>query len=130
MSKLTLLPEGVYVRQYYLHTRNKIYYVQFTDSVTHKRLTAISTGKTLRDDALMVLAGQMNLSSTDIAKIEAILKDRNLVECIIQKRSAEAETVEGFLTRFWTYDKSPYVAEKKTQESQLGQITSLSVLRG
>jgi len=44
------------VRQYYLHTRNRIYYVQFTDSATQKRLPAISTGKRNRDDAVMVVA--------------------------------------------------------------------------
>jgi integrase len=157
MSKLTLLPEGVVVRQYYLHTRNRVFYVQFTDPVTHKRLSALSTGKTLRDDALMVLAEWMkngvparkseqkhdsipsrtvddlitmnqvfsafkhlDLTSDDIGKIETILKDRNLVECIIKKRSAEAETVEDFLKRFWTYDKSPYVAEKKTHGKSIG----------
>jgi hypothetical protein len=45
------------VRQYYLHTRKRIFYVQFTDAATKKRLTALSTGKDKRDDALIVIAG-------------------------------------------------------------------------
>jgi hypothetical protein len=44
------------VRQYYLHTRNCIYYVQFTDMATQKRLSAVSTGITNRNDAIMVVA--------------------------------------------------------------------------
>ena len=44
------------MRQYYLHTRNRIFYVQFTDPATQKRLPAISTGKSNRDDAVMVVA--------------------------------------------------------------------------
>jgi integrase len=50
------------VRQYYLHARKVsktrcIYYVQFTDPVTKKRLSSLSTGKNTRDDALLVIAG-------------------------------------------------------------------------
>jgi hypothetical protein len=37
--------------------RRGVYYVRFTDPITEKRLSAISTGKTSRDDALMVVAG-------------------------------------------------------------------------
>jgi hypothetical protein len=48
---------GVVVRRYYLHKRNQVFYVQFTDQVTHKRLSAISTGKKHRDEALIVVAG-------------------------------------------------------------------------
>jgi hypothetical protein len=35
----------------------RVYYVQFMDPVTGKRLSAISTGKNNRDDALIVVAG-------------------------------------------------------------------------
>jgi integrase len=45
------------VRQYYFFLRKRIFYVQFTDQQTKKRLSAISTGKTNRDDALFVVAG-------------------------------------------------------------------------
>ncbi|GHU13791.1 hypothetical protein FACS1894161_4050 [Spirochaetia bacterium] len=50
------------MRQYYLFPRNVskaryIYYVQFTDLATKRRLSAISTGKANRDDALIVVAG-------------------------------------------------------------------------
>jgi hypothetical protein len=45
------------VRQYYLFLRKRIFYVQFTDQKIKRRLSAISTGKTNRDDALFVVAG-------------------------------------------------------------------------
>jgi hypothetical protein len=45
------------VRQYYLFLRKRIFYVQFTDQKTKRRLSAISTGKTSRDEVLFVVAG-------------------------------------------------------------------------
>jgi hypothetical protein len=41
------------MRQFYLHRRNGIFYVQFTDPNTRKLSTAKSTGKTTRDEALL-----------------------------------------------------------------------------
>jgi integrase len=49
--------QGVIVRQYYLHRRNRTFYVQFVEPETKRRLAALSTGKTNRDDALIVVAG-------------------------------------------------------------------------
>jgi hypothetical protein len=45
------------VRQYYLFLRKRIFYVQFADQKTKRRLSAISTGKTNRDEVLFVVAG-------------------------------------------------------------------------
>jgi hypothetical protein len=42
-------------RQFYRHRRRSLFYVQFTDPVTRKRLPALSTGKVTRDDALLVV---------------------------------------------------------------------------
>jgi hypothetical protein len=42
-------------RQFYLHRRRSLFYVQFTDPVTRRRLSALSTGKTTHDDALLVV---------------------------------------------------------------------------
>jgi integrase len=42
-------------RRYYLFLRNGIFYTQFVDPVTKKRHTAKSTGKTTRDEALLVV---------------------------------------------------------------------------
>jgi hypothetical protein len=144
------------VRQYYLHTRNRIFYVQFTDPATQKRLPAISTGKSNRDDAVMVVAlwlkdgipqrkakqedeshrsldalinvnhlfqalKQLELTTQDVLKIEKILKDRGLVETIIRKDSKEAELVTDYLRRFWDYNQSPYIADKRSHGIKLGK---------
>jgi integrase len=149
------------VRQYYLHTRKRIFYVQFTDPATKKRLSALSTGKDKRDDALIVIAGwlkegipqreatreqaksehqtrrpvdalintnqvlsslkQVDLAAQDVVKIEKILKDRGLVETIVKRDSREAELVVDYLRRFWDYDQSPYIADKRSHGVNLGK---------
>jgi len=44
------------MRRYYLHTRNNVFYAELVNPETGKRLTARSTGKTERDDAMLVVA--------------------------------------------------------------------------
>jgi integrase len=146
---------GVIVRQYYLHTRGRVFYVQFADPVTHKQLPAISTGKRNRDDALIVVAGwirdgipqkhvikedsrksldefiglnqvfsalkQLELTARDVEKIEEILKSRGLVEIVVKKGAREAEPVGDYLRRFWDYDKSPYIQEKRSHGITIGK---------
>jgi integrase len=135
----------------------RIFYVQFTDQTTGKRLSALSTGKDSRDDALIVIAGwlkegipqrqtvkreapsprpldalintnqvftalkQVDLSTRDVQKIEKILKDRGLVETIVKKGSKEGEPVADYLRRFWDYDQSPYIADKRSHGVSLGR---------
>jgi len=48
------------VRPFHLHPRKVIFYVQFVDPETGHRLAAKSTGKTNRDEALMVVYGWLN----------------------------------------------------------------------
>jgi integrase len=151
------------VRQYYLHTRivsktRRIYYVQFTDPTTKKRLSAISTGKSTRDEALIVVAGwlkdgiprqngkadrktqscrpvetlikvdqtfrllkQIDISEQDVIKIEKILKDRGLIEVIIKKEAKEAEVFADYLRRFWDYNESPYIADRRSHGVNIGK---------
>ncbi|WP_026043581.1 tyrosine-type recombinase/integrase [Treponema primitia] len=121
-----------------------------------KRLTAISTGKDNRDDALIVIAGwlkegvpqrqaehesqsrrpldalissnqlflglkRLDLTAQDVLKIEKILKEKGLVEAIVKKGFKEAETLEDYLKRFWDYDRSPYIADKRSHGINLGK---------
>lgn len=44
------------MRRYYLHKREKIFYAELVNQETGKRLTAKSTGKKNRDDAMLVVA--------------------------------------------------------------------------
>lgn len=45
------------MRQFYLHARKGIFYVQFVNQEAKKCLPARSTGKSNRDEALIVVAG-------------------------------------------------------------------------
>jgi integrase len=157
MSKLTPVAwKELLMRQYYLHTRNRIFYVQFTDQKAQRLLSAISTGKDNRDDALIVIAGwlkdgisqrqveqasrprrpldafissnqlflglkRLDLTAQDVIKIERILKEKGLIEAIVKKGFKEAESLEDFLKRFWDYDRSPYVADKRSHGINLGK---------
>ena len=42
-------------KKFHLHTRKGIFYVQFISPSSKKRLSALSTGKTTRDEALLVV---------------------------------------------------------------------------
>jgi hypothetical protein len=67
-------------RQFYLHRRRSLFYVQFTDPVTRRRLSTLSTGKTTRDDALLIVYDWMKngISEKHVRNIEE--KRRNLPE--------------------------------------------------
>jgi hypothetical protein len=63
----------------------------------------------------------IELTAQDVIKIEKILKDRGLVESIVKKNSKEAESVIDYLKRFWDYDQSPYIADKRSHGIKLGR---------
>jgi len=54
----------------------------------------------------------IELSPSDAGKIAETLKNRGLLASYSVAGRMDSEYVEDFLIRFWTYDKSPYVAEK------------------
>jgi integrase len=64
---------------------------------------------------------QVDLTAHDVVKIEKILKDRGLVETIIKKHSKESEGMVDYLRRFWDYDQSPYIADKRSHGIKLGK---------
>jgi hypothetical protein len=49
-----------------------------------------------------------NLDLQDVKKMEAILVGKGLISLMVLKNSPETESLGDFLTRFWTYDESPY----------------------
>jgi integrase len=135
------------MRQFYLHPRNGIIYVQFVDQKAKKCLPALSTKKTNRDEALIVvydwlkngvpkresktarqvdeemtvaqiLRGLKNseLTNGDVSKIEKILQDQGLITLIVQKNSLGSQLFTDFLEKFWDYDRSPYVEERKSHK--------------
>jgi integrase len=62
-----------------------------------------------------------NLDQQDVKKIEAILVDKGLISLMVLKNSPEIELFGNFLTRFWTYDESPYVRERLSHKLRMGR---------
>jgi integrase len=144
-------------RQFHLHRRKGVFYVQFINPQTKERLTALSTRKTSRDEALIVVYDWLKngiprkrpqkeetetsqplnvtlhnaqilselkkaeLTKQDVFKIGQILSEKGLIRTIILQESPEAESFEDFLTRFWDYDRSPYVEEKLSHKLRIGR---------
>lgn len=56
------------------------------------------------------------LTVQDVPKIERILQGKELVTLVIGKDTPCDELLEEYLRRFWDYEKSPYVEEKKSHK--------------
>jgi integrase len=151
-------------RRFYLFPRNGIFSVQFKDPVTNRRLSARSTGKTSRDEALLVVYDWLrtgipqkqplkappvafrpvetvfcvaqvldqlkkaNLTAQDVAKIEKILQDKGLAVLIVHKDTPQAELFTDYLSRFWDYDRSPYVEERQSHKLSITRKHTLESL--
>jgi integrase len=71
-----------------------------------------------------------NLDHQDVKKIEAILMDKGLISMMVLHRFPEAELFTDFLTRFWTFEESPYVKERLSHKLKIGRThTKLSLER-
>jgi hypothetical protein len=71
---------------------------------------------------------RLELTTQDIEKIEEILKNRGLINVIIKKLSKEADPADAYLRRFWNYDESPYVADKRSHGVSIGKAHVLCCL--
>jgi integrase len=61
----------------------------------------------------------IDLTTPDAEKIAQVLKDRGLLISFTAPGSLGSELFTDFLTRFWTYEKSPYVEEKLAHGQRL-----------
>jgi integrase len=125
------------MRRYSLSQRGSIWYAQIKNPKTKKYLTARSTGQTDRDEAIAIvidwLRNGINGKSVEdtftldatLAAIRATRFTPDDAEKIVQELIRQglivsatladtrgAENFGAFLVRFWTFDKSPFVAEK------------------
>jgi integrase len=146
------------MRPFYLYPRKKgIYYVEFVNKNTGKKLTAKSTRATTRDEALLVVndwlkdglptkaqAPRRTLAETfsvqgaidairheplvtkDVEKIVSILQERGFLASYALRNSPGAELFEAFALRFWDFDRSPYIQEKKAHGQKIGKKHCLS----
>jgi integrase len=67
----------------------------------------------------------VNLDRQDVKKIETILVDKDLISLMVLKDSPETEPFGDFLTRFWTYDESPYVKERLSHKLRMGRTHTM-----
>jgi len=145
--------------QWSMYRRSGIYYVQLKNGRTGKYMSARSTGKTNKQDALLVVAEWLrtgipavgsgtkrdavtflstdsilqsirntDLTTHDAARIVDALKDRGLVLSAVVAGTKGSESFVSFLTRFWTYDQSPYVAQKLAHGHRIGKRHALESL--
>jgi integrase len=149
------------VRPFHLHPRKNIFYVQFVDPETGSRLTAKSTGKTNRDEALIVVYGWLNqgipegrrtsgprrvqevfsisrivngiksasLDENDVKKILGALSERGFLVSASLTDAPGSELFRDYVSRFWDFESSPYVAEKRAHGQSIGRKHCLNSLQ-
>jgi integrase len=139
------------VSRFSVFRRGKIYYARIYNPQTKRYEKKISTGQTSEKDAWLTVAKwdqfvipqkdvklkkvedletfdnllrSLKLSPLtidDVKKIGTVLKDRDLIEGITLKSQQAAEFLSTFLLRFWDYEASPYVREKKAHFHSIGR---------
>jgi integrase len=134
-----------------LHRRGQIYCAQLRNPITGTFTTAKSTGTTDRHEAeeivyrwlregiptgrkrklrpvsetftpeaMMSYLQSAPLTSEQVARILAVLEDRRLARGVVLAKPG-SEPFLDFLLRFWDYDQSPYVEEKRTHCHRIGR---------
>ena len=138
------------MRQFNLYRRGNVFYCRFKDETTGKWLSGISTGETDERAAMATVYGwerdgipsrdhrtvesvtgtrrlidqlrTADLSKSDAERIVDVLRDRGLiVSTVTFAGSAGSEPFIDFLTRFWSWDDSPYVKEKRSRGQAIGR---------
>ncbi|HAE23340.1 MAG TPA: hypothetical protein DCG47_13620 [Spirochaetaceae bacterium] len=129
------------MRRYSLFQRGpaRIWYAQLKNPLTGSYSSALSTGQTDKDEALAVVVGWLReglpngkstaeqfpldalldrirhgrLTPADAVKIVDELKKQRLIISATIADTRGAESFSAYLARFWDYEVSPFVAEKK-----------------
>jgi len=134
------------MRRFSLYKRGKYFYVQFRNDETGKYLSGKSTGCTNRNEAIVRVLNweeepdhrvetdhriavdtivqtirSTALNEGDLKRIIAALNDITPGISIRADTGAAGEAFIDFLKRFWNYDESPYVAEKKAHGQTIGK---------
>ena len=139
------------MRRFYLHVRKGVYYAELIDPATGQKLTARSTGRTSRDEALIIVADwlnngipkkgktqtleaaaevelmlrqikHINLNSDDALRIVKLLRDRQLIDVSAVKHGKGSISFNRFLKSFWNYETSEYIKEKHAHGQSIGKM--------
>ena len=138
-------------RRFYFHRRGKFLYAEIVNPETGRRLSARSTGCTDRDEAVIVVNRWLtegipdktkkpksaphvfnveallqtlkteDLTPEDGRRIVKVLHARRLVPELPPTHKQASTTLLKFLDRFWNYDRSPYVEEKRAFNQRIGR---------
>lgn len=138
------------MRRFSLHKRGTRYYVQFWNTETASYTSAKSTGATtlrdarliaeswiqtgipdhgaklryqdvLRKNTLFSLARDADLDEQSATRLVEILTQRGLIHVVPTSPDSEVPRFADFLTDFWDYEKSAYVAEKLAYGHRIGR---------
>ena len=136
------------MRRFSLYCRNGIFYARFWDPSTKSYTSAKSTGERTKKGAQAIVAywdrfGFDDDSTTDavvemhsllhlvrhapltedhVRSIIDILKDRKLIaSAVIRSSTVPSEPLIPYLERFWNFDDSEYVAEKRSYGHSIGR---------
>jgi len=72
-------------------------------------------------DTVLETIRKTDLTAQDAERIVSALKMRGLIETAVVKAGPGSELFTAFLSRFWHYDKSPYVREKLVHGHSIGR---------
>ena len=143
------------MRRFNLHRRGKVFCVRYRDEKTKSYTSGISTretneraamataaywdnhgfpdGITVQEvtdiHAIIETARTASLDKSHVQKLMSILVDRGmLVGATLNDDDPASELRIAFLRRSWTYDESPYVAEKLAYGQKIGRRHCLDSL--
>lgn len=71
--------------------------------------------------AILEAIRKTDLSPDDAERIVKTLKSRQLVDFQVVKHGPGTQELIEFLTSFWSFEKSPYVAERKAHGQRIGR---------
>lgn len=133
------------MRRFSLYRRGKYFYVQFLNEQTGKYLSGRSTRATTRNEAVAAVLDwdknesqhsidhakkldtivntirETELTQSDIDRIVTALASQGAKLTSVSENHASQEKLVKFLRRFWDYDNSPYVAEKRAHGQTIGR---------
>lgn len=86
-----------------------------------KRESKRPVDETMTLDTILAGLRSNTLSPDDVTKIIEVMKDRQIIENAIVRSSVGSVRLIEYLQKFWDYDTSPYIREKRLHGQQIGK---------
>jgi len=131
------------MKPYYLYQRNGTYYVSFYDEETGTKTTKKSTGTGKKSEAdkiaqqwllegipkdkrkkeeekttvefkkLLERIALSDLTEEQVSQVQELFKRQDKIDSYVAAKTPSSEKLVDFLERFWNWETSPYIQEKK-----------------